>query len=370
MPSAWPVGTSRASGSEDDDRYDPDMSGRNAGSRPTHRVAVLACEGLAPFDLGVVVEVFAPARPELDVSWWYSLAVCAERPGPLGAVGGFEVIAPHGLDMLAGADTVIVPGCPDVRADPSPELVRALGSAHRNGARLVSICSGAFTLAAAGLLDGREATTHWLLAGLLQERFPRVRVNPDVLYVDGGDVLTSAGTAAGIDLCLHLVRGDHGADIANRIARQMVVAAHRDGGQAQFIEAPVARHIDDDPIASTVQWSLEHLGTAVTVGDLARRSHLSPRQFSRRFRAATGTSPGGWLLRQRLQASLTLLEGSDASIEEIGRLVGLPNAAGFRRRFREAFGVPPSAYRRNFRSSTAGADEPKTAAALRASALM
>jgi AraC family transcriptional activator FtrA len=351
MASAWPVLAARASGPKDNARYDPDISReRRKVSHRTHRVAVLAFEGLAPFDLGVAVEIFAPARPELEVPWWYSFAVCAERPGPLGAMGGFQLIAPYGLETLAAADTVIVPGCADVRADPSPELAGALRCAHANGARLVSICSGAFTLAAAGLLDGREAATHWLHARLLQERFPRVRVNADVLYVDGGDVLTSAGTAAGIDLCLHLIRRDHGAEIANRIARQMVVAAHRDGGQAQFIEAPVPRRIDDDPIASTVQWALERLGDPLTVGELARRSHLSPRQFSRRFRAATGTSPGGWLLRQRLQASLTLLERSDASIEAIGRLVGLPSAAGFRRHFRDAFGVPPSSYRRNFQA--------------------
>jgi AraC family transcriptional activator FtrA len=351
----------RASGPKDDARYDPDMSPvRSTGTGRTHRVAVLAFEGLAPFDLGVAAEIFAPARPELEVSWWYSFAVCAERPGPLGAVGGFQLIPPHGLEILAAADTVILPGCSDVGVDPSPELVSALRSAHANGARLVSICSGAFTLAAAGLLDGREATTHWLYAHLLQERFPRVCVNADVLYVDGGDVLTSAGTAAGIDLCLHLIRCDHGAEIANRIARQMVVAAHRDGGQAQFIEAPVPRRIDDDPIARTVQWALERLGESLTVGELARRSHLSPRQFSRRFRAATGTSPGGWLLHQRLQASLTLLERSDASVEEIGRLVGLPSAAGFRRHFRDAFGVPPSSYRRNFQS-THGSGQPSAA---------
>ena len=319
--------------------------------RRPHRVAVLAYEGLAPFDLGVAAEVFASARPGLEVAWWYSFAVCAERPGPLGVAGDFQLIVPHGLETLAAADTVILPGCSDVRADPSPQLVDALRRAHANGARLVSICSGAFTLAAAGLLEGQEAATHWLYAGLLQERFPGVRVNADVLYVDGGDVLTSAGTAAGIDLCLHLVRRDHGAGIANRIARQMVVAAHRDGGQAQFIEAPVAGRIDDDPIARTMQWAIEHLGDPLTIGELAQRSHLSPRQFSRRFHAATGTSPGGWLLRQRLQASLTLLELSDAGIEEIGRLVGLPSAAGFRRHFRDAFGVPPSAYRRAFQST-------------------
>jgi AraC family transcriptional activator FtrA len=279
------------------------------------------------------------------------LAVCAERPGPISVVGGFALIAPHGLETLANADTVILPGCPDTRGDPSPQVIAAIRRAHARGARVVSICSGAFTLAAAGLLDGQEAATHWLYASLLQDRFPRVRVNPDVLYVDGGSVLTSAGTAAGIDVCLHLVRRDHGANIANRVARQMVVAAHRDGGQAQFIEAPVARRIDDDPIADTVHWALERLGEPLTVGRLAQRAYLSPRHFSRRFRAATGLSPGDWLLRQRLQASLLLLESSEARVEEIGRLVGLPNAAGFRRHFREAFGVPPSVYRRGFRAN-------------------
>lgn len=315
---------------------------------PSHRVAVLAFDGLAPFELGVAAEVFALDRPELDVPWWYSFALCAERPGPLRAVGGFHLAAPHGLDVLAAADTVILPGCPDVNGDPSPELAAALRAAHARGARLVSICSGAFTLAATGLLDGREAATHWRYARLLQARFPSVRVNANVLYVDGGDVLTSAGTAAGIDLCLHLVRCDHGAEIANRIARRMVVAAHRDGGQAQFVEAPVPRHIDDDPVARTTQWALERLSEPLPVAELARRAHLSPRQFSRRFRVATGTSPADWVLRQRLHASLSLLEGSDAGVEQVGRLVGFPSPAAFRRHFRTAFGVPPSAYRRSF----------------------
>ena len=314
-------------------------------------MAVLAFDGLAPFELGVAAEVFALDRPELDVPWWYSFAVCAERPGPLRAVGGFQLLAPHGLDTLAAADTVIVPGCPDVYGNPSPELVAALQSAHSKGARLVSICSGAFTLAATRLLDGREAATHWRYAELLQRRFPFVRVNADVLYVDGGDLLTSAGTAAGIDLCLHLVRRDHGAGVANRVARRMVVAVQRDGGQAQFVEAPVPLRIDDNPVAGTMQWALEHLAEPLPVSELAQRAHLSPRQFSRRFRAAAGTSPARWLLRQRLQASLLLLERSDTGVEQIGRLVGLPNHAAFRRHFRSTFGVPPSAYRRNFQAT-------------------
>ena len=327
------------------------MRQEDPATRVSHRVAALAFEGLAPFELGVAAEIFALDRPELNVPWWYSFALCAERPGPFRAVGGFDLVASHGLDTLVAADSVIVLGCPDVLSDPSPELVDALRAAHGNGARLVSICSGAFTLAATGLLDGREATTHWRYAGLLQRRFPNVRVNAGVLYVDCGDVLTSAGTAAGIDLCLHIVRRDHGAQIANRVARRMVVAGHREGGQAQFVEAPVPERIVDDPIARATWWALEHLAEPLTVTEFARRAYLSARQFSRRFRAATGTSPGAWLLRQRLQASLPLLEQSEASVEAIGRLVGLPSPAGFRRHFRSAFGVPPSVYRRSFQTT-------------------
>ena len=314
---------------------------------------MVAFPGLAPFELGVAAEVFALPRPELEVPWWYEFAVCAERPGALDAVGGFQLVAPHGLDVLAAADTVIVPGTADVHGDPSPALSDALRAAHARGARLVSICSGAFTLAGAGLLDGLEAATHWRYAELLQRRYPRVRVNADVLYVDSGQILTSAGTAAGIDLCLHLVRRDHGADVANRVARRMVVAAHRAGGQAQFIEAPVAARIDDDPIAAVTAWALQRLGEPLTIGALAARAHLSPRQFRRRFQAATGASPADWLLQQRVHSSLALLERSDEAVEEIGRLVGFPTPAAFRRHFGRIVGVPPSAYRRAFRERAA-----------------
>jgi AraC family transcriptional activator FtrA len=316
-------------------------------NRP-HRVSVLAYEGLAPFELGVATEVFALPRPELDVDWWYEFSVCAERPGLLPAVGGFGLAVEHGLEELSGADTVILPGSPDVQGDPSPALVEALRAAHGRGARMVSICSGAFLLAAAGLLDGRRAATHWRYADLLARRYPRVRVAADVLYVDDGDVLTSAGTAAGIDLCLHLVRSDHGAEIANRVARRMVVAAHRDGGQAQFIDAPVPQRPADDPVASAMEWALGQLPQRVGVDELARRAHLSPRQFSRRFHAATGASPGAWLLRRRLDAALPLLESSDEPVEQVAARVGFPTPAAFRRHFARAYGVPPSAWRRSF----------------------
>jgi AraC family transcriptional activator FtrA len=313
-----------------------------------HRVAVLAEPGLATFEVGVAAEVFALERPELDVPWWYAFALCAERPGPLPAVGGFTLVAPHGLDVLAAADTVVVPGQADPHGDPPPAVLDALRAAHGRGARLVAICSGAFTLAATGLLDGRRAATHWRYAELLARRFPRVEVDAAVLYVDEGDVLTSAGTAAGIDLCLHLVRRDHGAAVANRVARRMVVAPHRPGGQAQFVEAPVAPRGADDPVAAAMAWALEHLGEPVGVADLARRAHLSERQLARRFQAAAGTSPARWLLDQRIRASLPLLEAGELPVEDVGARVGLPAPAGFRRHFARAMGVAPSAYRRAF----------------------
>ena len=315
-----------------------------------HRVACLAFEGLAPFELGVAAEVFALARPELGVERWYEFALCAERPGPLPVVGGFSVVVPHGLEAVERADTVVVPGVPDPHADPPEPVLAALSAAHARGARVISICSGAFALAAAGLLDGLEAATHWRYAALLAERFPAVRVNAEVLYLDSGSVLTSAGTAAGIDLCLHLVRRDHGAEVANRVARRMVVAAHRDGGQAQFIEQPVARAEGDDPVGRAMAHALARLGEPLAVADLARSAHLSPRQLERRFRAATGTSPGRWLIGQRVQASLPMLESGADSVEAVADAVGF-TPAGYRRHFRARLGISPAAYRQRFRAA-------------------
>jgi AraC family transcriptional activator FtrA len=319
-----------------------------------HRVAVLAYDGMAPFELGVVVEVFGLPRPELDVEW-YALDVCAERPEPMDAVGGFALVARHGLDRLASADTVIVPG-QRVGAPVSDALVEALRDAHARGARIVSICSGAFALAAAGLLDGRAAATHWRYAEELQRRHPDVRVDRDVLYVDDGDVLTSAGSAAGIDLCLHLVRRDHGAAIANHVARRLVVAPHRDGGQAQFIEQPVAAAAALDggtAVARTMEWALGRLDARLSLDDLAAHAHLSPRSFTRHFRRATGASPARWLLQQRIQASLALLEDSDLPVEQVGAAVGIPSPAAYRRHFARAMGVAPAGYRRAFRLTAA-----------------
>ncbi|WP_405149961.1 helix-turn-helix domain-containing protein [Sphaerisporangium sp. NBC_01403] len=313
-------------------------------------VAVLAYEGMSPFETGIVTEVFGLPRPELDVPW-YDLKVCAERPGPLRIVGGATIGTEHGLDVFASAGTVIVPGVGDVWGECSPELVAALRLAHDRGARIVSICSGAFALAAAGLLDHRPATTHWQYADLLRRRFPLVKVDADVLYVDDGDVLTSAGSAAGLDLCLHLVRLDYGPAVANTVARRLVVPPHREGGQAQFIEAPVPRDLEDDRIARSMAWALANLGQEITVETLAGRAHMSARTYLRHFARRAGTSPIRWLIAQRIQASLPLLEKTSAPIEEITRTVGFASPVTFRSHFVRAMRTSPSAYRRAFRTA-------------------
>ncbi|WP_083976897.1 DJ-1/PfpI family protein [Kitasatospora azatica] len=321
---------------------------------PVHTVAVYAFDGMAPFELGVVVEVFGLARPELAgllAAPWYGLKVCADEPGrPLGALGGFSLTAHHGLDELAAADTVIVVGVPNAfSGEVSPGLIRALRTAHERGARIVSICSGAFALAAAGLLDGKEATTHWRYAELLRQNYPAVRVNPDVLYVDNGELLTSAGSAAGIDLCLHLIRKDHGARVANTVARRFVVPPHRDGGQAQFIEAAV-KPVDeeDDGITRSMQWAMENLSAPLTISLLARAATMSDRSYLRHFTARNGTSPMRWVVTQRIAASLPLLESLDGTVEEIATAVGFESAATYRHHFGRTMRTSPTAYRRSF----------------------
>jgi AraC family transcriptional regulator, transcriptional activator FtrA len=279
----------------------------------------------------------------------YAWAVCAPEAGLVPTETGFDVVVPHGLEALERADTVVVPGIGD-RAWPLPAAaLDALRAAAGRGARVASICTGAFVLAAAGLLDGRRATTHWSYAGLLAREFPRVTVDPDVLYVDDGDVLTSAGVGAGVDLCLHMVRRDFGPRAANAVARRMVVAAHRDGGQAQFIEQPVAA-VGDDRLDQAMQWAMGHLGDGISVAQMAAHAFMSPRNFSRRFRVATGTSPREWLLDRRIQATLPLLEDGALPVESVGQAVGFGPPA-FRRQFRRALGISPAEYRRAFRAA-------------------
>jgi AraC family transcriptional activator FtrA len=313
----------------------------------SHDVAVLVYDSLEPFELGVVVEVFGVARPEVP-ELDYALTVCAAEVRPVSVAGGFTLVPRHGLEALDHADTVIVPGSPDVDADLPGELLESLRAAHQRGARMVSLCLGSFTLAAAGLLDGRTAATHWQFAERLASRYPRVHVDDRVLYVDDGQVLTSAGSAAGIDLCLHLVRRDHGSVVANALARRMVIAPHRDGGQAQFIEQPVPEQAEESRIADVITWALERLHARITVSDLAGAAFMSPRTFSRRFRQATGRSPGDWLLEQRVLATLPLLESTDSSVEEIATTVGFADAAALRYHFARLMDMRPSDYRRRF----------------------
>ncbi|UBI41006.1 helix-turn-helix domain-containing protein [Streptomyces mobaraensis] len=285
---------------------------------------------------------------------WYDLRVCAvgTAEDDARARSWFRARTPHGVDDLVTADTVLVPASADVYGDPPGELVDALREAHRRGARVVSLCSGAFTLAATGLLDGRTATTHWGYARLLGERYPAVRVDPSVLYVDHGDVITGAGATASIDVCLHLVRQDFGVEAANAVARRLVAPAHRPGGQAQFIQAPLPERTDES-LAPLLHWAAQRLAEPLTVADLARRAHTSPRTLIRRFHAATGTTPMQWLQAQRIARARELLEASDASVDRVAELCGLGTAANLRRRFTKAVGVPPNDYRRTFRARRA-----------------
>ena len=321
-------------------------------ARP-HTVAAVIDHGVSPFELGVACEVFGLDRAEL-VDPWYRFLICtAASPVRTKSSGGLMIDTPHRLDALAEADTIVVPMW-DVDVAASDELLAALRAADARGARLVSFCSGAVLLAQAGLLDGRRATTHWMYADRLIEQFPAVDVDPDVLYVVDGRVLTSAGTAAAIDLCLHVVRADHGAEVANAVARRMVVPPHRDGGQAQFISAPVpAPTTIHDPFHTTLDWALEHLDEPLTVEVLARRAATSPRTFARRFVAVTGTTPLQWLLRQRVLLAQRLLETTDEAVERVATQCGFGTAAGLRVHFQRQVGTSPMAYRRTFRQARA-----------------
>lgn len=324
-----------------------------ANRKKRHTVAAVVFPRMAPFELSVPCEVFGLDRREL-VDPWYGFFVAATEPGPLSTEVGFTIQTEHGLDDLRRADTIIIPA--DYKGTPPEALLEALRTAHRRGARILSFCSGAFVLAAAGLLDGRRATTHWMHADELARRYPAIDVDPRVLYVDAGDgIYTSAGTAAGIDLCLHIVRLDHGAEVANAVARRMVVPPHRDGGQAQYVDLPVPIQSDDDPIGRVLGWMLEHLDEQTSVDALAARAHMSPRTFARRFRAVTGTTPHQWLLSQRILFAQRLLETTDEPIELIASRAGFGSAANLRHHFGREVDASPLAYRRTFRRSAGAA---------------
>lgn len=308
-------------------------------------VAVLAYDGVSTFEMGIAIEVFGLSDMGRG---WYRVMVCADRPGRrLTANGGVKIVADLGLPALARAGTIIVPGWQDVEATPPEPLLDALRRAHRRGARIVSICSGVFVLAAAGLLEGRRVTAHWANIDVLARRYPHLRIDPDVLYVDDGDILTSAGRAAGLDLCLHIVRCDFGTAIANDVARRLVVAPHRDGGQAQFIPRPVST--EGDPLAALLAWSQRHLDRELTIASLAARARMSRRTFIRRFEAATGSAPGEWILQARMAQARSLLEATDLPIEHVATRTGFGSADALRHHFRTRLDTSPQRYRSSFR---------------------
>ncbi|MFD4571876.1 GlxA family transcriptional regulator [Streptomyces sp. NPDC058417] len=317
-----------------------------------HRVVVLALDGLLPFELGIPHRIFGRPRGA-DGRKLYEVVTCSVRPpGPVETDADFAIDVAHGPEALATADTVVVPASYELgpvfeRGELTPELAAALARI-RPGTRLASICTGVYVLAAAGYLDGRPATTHWADAERLQRLFPEVRVDPDVLFIDDGDVLTSAGVAAGIDLCLHIVRRDHGTAVANEVARRTVVPPHRDGGQAQYIERPVPDPQQSGTAAARA-WALDRLHEPIQLRDMAARESMSVRTFTRRFREEVGVSPGQWLTRQRVERARHLLESSGLSVDQVARDAGFGTAQSMRQHLQSALGVTPTAYRRTFR---------------------
>jgi AraC family transcriptional regulator, transcriptional activator FtrA len=315
-------------------------------------VVILAYDGLCTFEYGCAVEIFALPRPEFGAHW-YRCAIAAVEPGPLRGSGGVVIQADGGLELLDGAGTIVIPGWRGPTGAIPPALLDALRRAHARGARLISICAGAFVLAEAGLLAGHRATTHWHFTDRLTA-YPGVQVAADVLYVDAGAILTSAGSAAGLDLCLHVVRTDFGAQIANRVARRMVVHAHRDGGQAQFVQRPVPKRAGAK-LGLLFDRVRETLGETWTVERMAAEAGLSLRSLHRHVRDATGQAPGTWLIAERLAEARTMLEETTRSVDEIARLVGFGSAPALRSHFRSLLGVTPTAYRRSFTTGPARA---------------
>jgi transcriptional regulator GlxA family with amidase domain len=312
-------------------------------------VAVLIFGGAPIFESSIPLSVFGVDRQDAGVPR-YRLLVCAGEEGPLATTGGLTLTAPYGLEALSRAGTIVVPAWRSISQPPPMEAIAALRKAHNEGARIIGLCTGAFVLAAAGLLDGRPATTHWMYAPTLAKRYPRVHVDPRELFVDDGDVLTSAGTAAGIDLCLHVVRTDHGAEAANALARRLVVPNRRGGGQAQYIDQSLPEEIGNDPLAEVVTWALENLNQQFDVEVLAARAYMSRRTFDRRFRTLTGSAPLQWLITQRVLQAQRLLETSDLSVDDVARRCGFRSPVALRGHFRRQLGVSPAAYRTTYRA--------------------
>ena len=321
------------------------MSERGTPGR-TERVVVLALDGVYPFELGIPSRIFGAADGH------YQVLTCSVDGRPVRSNADFTIGVQHGPEILATADTVVVASMATayIPTELSPELAAAL-ALIRPDARIVSICTAAFVLAAAGLLDGRRATTHWQVTEAFRRMYPRVDVDPDVLFVDDGRVLTSAGAASGVDVCLHIVRTDHGSELANAVARRCVVPPFRDGGQAQYIEQPVPES-GAASTAATRAWALEHLDEPLTLSDLARHARMSRRTFARRFGDEVGLSPGRWLIQQRVARARHLLESTDLPVDHIAARVGFATGASLRQHLHAAIGVSPQAYRRTFQAAT------------------
>jgi transcriptional regulator GlxA family with amidase domain len=312
-----------------------------------HRVAVLALDGVYPFDLGMPSRIFG------ETDGKYEVLTCSADGQPVPTSADFQIAVSHGPEILRTADTTVIPAFTAQRAAPAlePVVADALGQL-RPGGRIMSICTGAFALAAAGLLDGRPATTHWMLTDHFRRWFPKVRLDPDVLFVDDGDVLTSAGAASGIDLCLHVLRKDHGSRLANQVARRCVVPPWRDGGQAQYIEQPLPQ-LAGLSTSATRQWALDNLHLPLALADLARNARMGLRTFTRRFREETGESPGQWLIRQRVSRARELLEATDLTVDQVAARAGFATATSLRQHMRAAIGVAPLTYRRTFQATAA-----------------
>ena len=322
-----------------------------------HRVVASLMQGTNPFELAVACEVFGLERPELGVRWYdFVIAGVERRPRPVAMSGGMTVTPAAAIDAFASADTIIIPNGPTDGTPCPPAFLQALRDADARGTRIISYCSGAFALAQAGLLDGRPATTHWIYAERLIARHPSIDLRPDVLYVHDGNLFTSAGTAAAIDVSLHVLRLDHGAEVTNMVARRMVVPPHRDGGQAQYLAAPVPTDAyRSDTFSLVLDWMLDHLHEPLTVDDLAARSFMSPRTFARRFLAEVGQTPLQWLIHQRVHRAQALLETTDLGLDRIASECGFGSAATLRMHFQRVANTSPSAYRRTFRQSARSA---------------
>ncbi|KUL52735.1 MULTISPECIES: GlxA family transcriptional regulator [unclassified Streptomyces] len=348
----------------------PETTARKlSGRRRREIVAVLLFSGGPIFESSIPLSVFGIDRQDAGVPR-YRLLVCAGEEGPLRTTGGLELTAPHGLEAIGRAGTVVVPAWRSITSPPPPEALDALRRAHEEGARIVGLCTGAFVLAAAGLLDGRPATTHWMYAPTLAKRYPSVHVDPRELFVDDGDVLTSAGTAAGIDLCLHIVRTDHGNEAAGALARRLVVPPRRAGGQERYLDRSLPEEIGADPLAEVVAWALEHLHEQFDVETLAARAYMSRRTFDRRFRSLTGSAPLQWLITQRVLQAQRLLETSDYSVDEVAGRCGFRSPVALRGHFRRQLGSSPAAYRAAYRARRPQGERALEAAATAAAQAM